>query len=351
MSKFRQFCQQDSSSSSTAASSTIGSNRTKSTVPTVPSHGGALKEEEEERPVPFYTDARDSCLTYSSTLPSEEELAAETAPQEQVMERRELFPTTAVPSNPSVFGSLFPSARRLFIRHDDSTLDGNMNLRVDTLVTHMDSYQTQLVTLFHLRMHDLHTRKFSFRRYCRDSGREVCHSSRNVAKVQESKRPPLRRSWSTVLANLRPGSSGHSSTASPQIRPDSRTKTDAEEEDDVPAANRVRRTSPNTMLLEFANYARVDLTRRGTRSSKRYEFEYWSTKYQWRRDSLKDADLRGVSYHLINLDTSKAVAHLVPEVMTPMELVEEEAKGGWIRPCSLWIDDESVYERMPDVAE
>lgn len=119
----------------------------------------------------------------------------------------------------------------------------------------------------------------------------------------------------------------------------------------MPAANRVRRTSPNTMLLEFANYARVDLTRRGTRSSKRYEFEYWSTKYQWRRDSLKDADLRGVSYHLINLDTSKAVAHLVPEVMTPMELVEEEAKGGWIRPCSLWIDDESVYERMPDVAE
>jgi hypothetical protein len=37
--------------------------------------------------------------------------------------------------------------------------------------------------------------------------------------------------------------------------------------------------------------------------------------------------------------------------MTPLEAVEEESKGGWVPPCSMWISDPSVYERMPDVAE
>ena len=51
------------------------------------------------------------------------------------------------------------------------------------------------------------------------------------------------------------------------------------------------------------------------------------------------------------MQTSKTVAHLVPDIMTPMEAIEEEDKGGWIPPSSLWISESSEYERMTDVAE
>lgn len=107
----------------------------------------------------------------------------------------------------------------------------------------------------------------------------------------------------------------------------------------------------DTILLEFSNYAHVELSRHGSSTSKRYEYEYWSTKYQWRRESRKEGDLHTISYHLINLRTGRTIAHLVPEILTPLEAVEEEAKGGWVPPCSLWISDAGVYGRMPDVAE
>lgn len=105
------------------------------------------------------------------------------------------------------------------------------------------------------------------------------------------------------------------------------------------------------MLLEFSNYAHVEVKRRGAGISKRYEYEYWSTKYQWRRECRKEGDLREVSYHLVNLQTSKTIAHIVPAILTPSEAVEEESKGGWIPPSSMWISDSSVYETMPDIAE
>jgi hypothetical protein len=107
----------------------------------------------------------------------------------------------------------------------------------------------------------------------------------------------------------------------------------------------------NTILLEFCNYAHVELSRIGVTPSKRYEFEYWSTKYQWRRESRREGDFQEVSYHLVNLESSRTVAYIVPEILTPMEMMEEEEKGGWVPKCSMWISDSSVYERMPDVAE
>jgi hypothetical protein len=58
-----------------------------------------------------------------------------------------------------------------------------------------------------------------------------------------------------------------------------------------------------------------------------------------------------VSYRLINTRTSKTIAHIVPEILTPVEAVEEESKGGWVPPSSMWISDSSVYERMHEVAE
>lgn len=53
----------------------------------------------------------------------------------------------------------------------------------------------------------------------------------------------------------------------------------------------------------------------------------------------------------MDMRSSKTIAHMVPDMLTPLEAVEEESKGGWVPPSSLWISDPAVYERMPDVAE
>jgi hypothetical protein len=257
-------------------------------------------------------------------------------------------------SNPSTFAELFPSPRRLLVRHDDATPDGNMNLRVDTLVPHKDGHQ-QAVILFHLRMQDLYTRKFSFRRYCRDSGREVCHSIKKVHHSTSVKVPVLRKSLSSVFSNLRPGSSG--GTSASLRRQDSGYKSGIDEdgifnESPIGGSEELKGTaSANSISLEFSNYAHVEVRRRRPTPAKRYEFEYWSTKYQWRRESRKDGDLRGVAFHLINMDTSKPVAHIVPDVLTPVEAVEEQSKGGWVPPSSLWISDPTIYEKMHDIAD
>ncbi|KAI5306963.1 hypothetical protein KEM56_006037, partial [Ascosphaera pollenicola] len=79
--------------------------------------------------------AGESMLTYTSTDESEfeDEDEDEEPPVEVASTRREPRPAKAVPTSPPSFGSLFPSTRRLNIQHDDSS-DGNMNLRVDTVV-------------------------------------------------------------------------------------------------------------------------------------------------------------------------------------------------------------------------
>lgn len=357
---------------SSCSTSSEASERSKSTAPTIYSDHRPTSKQKEKVPVEpeddgddeeveeygeeygdeeeFAIGPKDSASTYASTIPPDE--IAEEEPRYVVIDRRpEFFPTDPLPSNPLSFGDLFPSSRRLLIRHDDSTLDGNMNLRVDTLIPHRAGFQ-QDITLFHLRMYDLFSRKFSFRRYCRDSGREVCHTERKRASSPGLEKR-LTRSWSTALATLR---SGHG--ASPERkRRDSGSKSmnDAavvsrdEEFDEQDGHDREQMPFVDTTMMEFSNYAHVEV-KRGI--SKHYEFEYWSTKYQWRRQCRKEGNLRDlVSYYLVNMQTSKTVAHLVPDIMTPMETIEEEDKGGWVPPSSMWISDSSEYERMTDVAE
>lgn len=241
-----------------------------------------------------------------------------------------------------------------------------MNLRVDTPVHLRDGSQRDVI-LFHLRMYDLFSRKFSLRRYCRDSGREVCHSARREVVPAHERRPVLRSSWSNVFAGLRPGSagghcppngelkrqdsglgadSGHGHVAGEEV--DKRTTEKDELEKEGQGALPILGES---ILLEFSNYAHVELRRKGPGSTKKYEFEYWSTKYQWRREVRKEGDLHEVSYFLVDTRTSKTIAHLVPDTLAPLEVVEEESKGGWVPPSSLWISDPEVYKTMPDVAE
>lgn len=298
-----------------------------------------------------------SVETYASTIPSDEDLEyTEDLPPFEVPDHyHEDLPSTAFPSTPLEFAEYFPSSRRLCIRHDDSTLDGNMNLRVDTEVRGPERRMLDL-TMFHLRMHDLRKREFSLRRYCRDSGREVCHSSRKYTKPAVLSRPSLQRSMSSALSSIRNKSESKTATATSLKRHDSGYDSMSDDEDSKATAslssgNRSIPLPTNTTQLEFSNYARIDVKRRGAKSSKRYEFEYWGVKYTWKRVVVRMGSFKEISFHLVNNETSATVARIVPATMTTAEAQEEDAKGGWVPPCSMWIFDENILGGPTHVAE
>ena len=354
----------DSSSSSECSD---GSDHSRSTAPTFYSTRPSLKQNLTVHPTScssgswndsFYGSlkARSSVETYASTVASEEDLGEDCLIYEEPEHIYEPVSPAAVPSTPPEFADFFPSTRRMCIRHDD-TVDGNMNLRIDT-ERHLTTGKTVDLTLFHLRMHDLKNRDFSLRRYCRESGREVCHSSRKYTKPVSERRPGLHRSMSNALATLRSKSESKTATMTSFKRQDSGY--DSMDEDDheemfkTPSKD-IRGSSTilptNTTQLEFSNYAHLDLKRRGTKSSKRYEFDYWGTAYEWKRITTRNGQAKETSYHLYNTLTSEVIAHIVPTPLTPLESREEEEKGGWVPPCSMWISEEKILRGLTDVAE
>ena len=262
---------------------------------------------------------------------------------------------SALAASPKEFAKYFPSTQRLCIRHDDSTIDGNMNLRIDTQArTH--GGQSVDLTLFHLRMHDLKRREFSLRRYCRDSGREVCHSTRKYSKPSVMKRPGLQRSMSSALSSLRAKSDGKTATATSLKRHDSGYDSVHEDEiDEEVDASFLTISSnvtipTNTTRVEFSNYAHLELKRRGTKASKRYDFEYWGSKYTWKRISVASGNFKEISYHLQNTKTSASMAHIVPIPQSSSDLREENAKGGWVPPCAMMLEEPAVHGSS-DLAE
>ena len=299
------------------------------------------------------SDSQTSILTYASTEPEDD---FPPQPEYEVpTDRPRLYHSTAVPTTPSEFAELFPSSRKLWIAHDDSTSDGNMNLRVDTeaLTT---SGRKQTMILFHLKMQDLKDRKFQLRRYCRESGREVCSSKRKYAqKIDRTttvKRPHMHRSLSSALQGLgiksnakvpRSNDSGYGSM-------DNESKGTLEY--NISREDEKNNLEPtNTTHLEFSNYAQVGLHRRGTHSAKRYEFEYWGTAYQWQRSIVKDDGVKEVSYELVASEDTEVIAHITPEPLTQGEAREEDRQGGWIPPCTMEILDENIIKASPDIAE
>jgi hypothetical protein len=305
--------------------------------------------------------ARSSTSTYASTVPSVEDLYDEPEQydddQYAIPEyRQEIADSEIRATTPQDFAKFFPSQRRLYIRHDDTTEDGNMNLRVDTEA--MEGRHKAHVQLFHLRMHDLKARQFSLRRYARDSGREICHSTRRY-KQPAAQRPGIQRSMTNALASLRKAdmkriNSGSSVKHAPK-RSDSGYGSNSDDEADDVASFMSSESNPslpiptNTTKLEFSNYAQVDVKRRGGKSHKRYQFEYWGSTYAWKRVVNKDHHGKSISYHLIKDDSGPAIAHIVPELRSPSEVRAELAAGGWVPPCSMWISDEKALS--PDVAE
>ncbi len=309
------------------------------------------------------TSSKTSIDTYASTVDSFENAPAEPEPEYELAPyTSETFPVDAVPATPSDFAQLFPSSRTISIRHDDATVDGNMNLRLDTRAR-TRSGKTENLTLFHLRMHDLKERQFSLRRYCRDSGREVCHSSRRYSKPAPE-RPGLQRSFSSAFATFRSKAEAKSrASAAGLARHDSGYASvcgggggggDADSEPSTPGkAHRGPAAPPptNAITLEFANYAHIDVKRCGARAGKRYEFEFWGTKYAWKRVVKREGVVESVSYHLVAGDADTPIAFVVPEDLSPAQAREEVAKGGWVPPCCMWIEDRATIESKTDISE
>ena len=212
------------------------------------------------------------------------------------------------------FAQLFPSTHRLAIRHDDMTLDGNMNLRVETAAT------SPAVQLFHLRMHDLPDRDFSLRRYSRDSGRQVCSTKRAYAPTARNLPGEKRHS----LFRRRRMSHGDGATVS--------------------AAAPTFLAPTTNMNLDFMNYARVQVFKKRDSCA----FAWWGHRYEWRR--VVDKDLGTVAFHLVR-DEAHPVAHIVQEARSPSEVQAEQLAGGWVPPCSMWISEPEVLAALTDVAE
>ncbi|KAH0164673.1 hypothetical protein KCU67_g5037, partial [Aureobasidium melanogenum] len=309
-------------------------------------------------------DPRSSTETYASTVPSEvdgddDEQSLSDGPRP--LPRPDIYQSRAVPSTPSDFAELFPSERLLSIRHDDSTPDGNMNLRIDTVYEN-SRYSPIDVTLFHLRMHDLKSRQFSLRRYCRESGREVCHSSRKCQKSAAERRMGIQRSLSNAFASLRTIAEHKASGPSAGLkRSDSgyeslQSHKSIEPNQQVVApisfSNRGHVPVPTkTIKLEFSNYAQVDVKRRGAKSSKRYEFEYWGVHYVWKRITDRIGSSKEVSFCLFRNNEDCPLARIQPTLLSGVQQREELSKGGWIPPCTMGITDAEIIENHNEISD
>jgi len=288
-----------------------------------------------------------SINTYASTQASVEDLPSlslDNFPRE----RQQCFDPDAVPTTPADFAELFPSSRRIMIQHDDSTPDGNMNLRVDTDIT-TKSGRRKKMTLFHLRMQDLAERKFSLRRYWRNSGREVANSKRKyVAPLPHGVKPPrpgMRRS-STAPEFLRP---------EPR-RQDSGYESDEDEDDFMEKlrhfhiANDIKPTiRTDSIRLEFSNYAQVVVEPVCHGERKQYNFEYWGEHYTWKKRSLRDGNEIVNSFELINLDTHQKVSSIVPDALSPEETEFEATQGAWVPACSMRLLQREISDHLGDV--
>ena len=305
-----------------------------------------------------YLEPKTSVDTYGSTNSSVEDRGDDLPPFEvpEVSDYpSETLSSSILTSSPEEFAKYFPSTQTLSIRHDDSTMDGNMNLRIDTEARTLDGRTIDL-QLFHLRMHDLKRREFSLRRYSRDSGREICHSSRKYTKPSVIRRPGLQRSMSSAFTSLRSKSESKTATAMSLNRHDSGYGSlhgDDAEEDVTSQSLGPSNSIPiptNTTQLEFSNYAHLEIKRRGASASKGYEMEYWGTRYAWKRAMVRSGHCEEVSYHLVDTKTSASLAHIVQVSLSESKRREETAKGGWVPPCQMTLEH-SLLERSTDLAE
>ncbi|PKS08849.1 hypothetical protein jhhlp_003459 [Lomentospora prolificans] len=307
----------------------------------------------EDSPSSAYYD-RSSTDTFDSSLDSDDNESQDSNEDHHripplPLYRKAVTGPTVQPSNYRIFPELFPSLDKMYIRHDEYTSDGNMNLRVDTQLPHRPHRHVQL---FHLRMYDLDDRVFSLRRYCRESGREVCRTKREyTAAASDGGRQALQRSVSSVFRSLgaRPQFRRMSSSSTlfsfkngpVGKRPDSGLSMRSEILDSPDEPEQKSKSVPtNAIKLMFTNYATIEVVRKGGGPApKRYDFSWWGRKYSWKR--IYNANLGTTSFHLIRDSQPEAfLANVVAEARSPNELTSDEMDGGWMPPCTMWFSQE-----------
>ncbi|RDA88698.1 hypothetical protein CP532_4102 [Ophiocordyceps camponoti-leonardi (nom. inval.)] len=246
--------------------------------------------------------------------------------------------TTHRSTDPYTFGLLFPSLERLSIRHDDASVDGHLNLRVD--ISTVAAGRPMTLQLFHLKMHHLGSRHFSLRRYGRDSGRDVCVCKRLYKNSGNGHTKPSSSSSSPLSAVLRSVKQGfRSSSPSPSSSSESSSSsssTSSSSSDSFPPPK-----PTDTIKLEFSNYARIAVRRRSR--NKRYEFNWWGNAYAWKRTVDHDGDKNFVSLHLLRQGQRQPLAYIVSESRAPVTSKDSGA-ASWVPPCSLWIVDRSAVD-------
>ena len=300
---------------------------------------------------PSFRDSGASFASYPSSVDSQDDLNDEAGEYQVAPAELEVYHSDAIPSTPQDFAELFPSKRELFIAHDDATIDGNMNLRVDTIVAN-DRGEEKKIILYHLKMVDLKTRKCSLRRYCRDSGREICHSAIRSQAPETKNKFSFARSISSALS-FRSKTDVKSLHAAGLRRQDSGYDSINSADDETSRPYVVAQSAPavvtdNVVSLEFSNYAHLDVRRQGFGSEKRYDFEYWGVSYSWQKTQSRQG---GVSYKLVRHKDHALVAHIATMPLTDAEAQEEIEQGGWVPPCSMQIDDQHVIDASGDVSD
>ena len=319
-------------------------------------------EQHHSPPPPYYFEdrvpqesPRSSVQSFTSTIADEEDVDDQPPELDAAIASERIAETSnVIAATPSDFSQLFPSCRTLLIHHDDSTDDGNMNLRVDTEVSIDGRFWD--MTLFHLRLQDLRNREFSLRRYCRDSGREVCHSSRKQQKPATDKRPGFSQSLSNALTSMRSPSSQRTPTLSRNDSGYSSVKSAGSVDDQWAASSgqTVKSQEPaltDNIRLEFSNYAQAGIKRVGTKGNKRYEFEYWNVHYSWRRVVRRDSGIKKISYSLTKQGSDAKLAHITPVDLDADEAEIEQDKGGWIPPCRMRIMDKGILKAQKDLSD
>lgn len=259
--------------------------------------------------------------TYVETLDSLEEKHEHYEP-DYFQQEHQLF-NDSTPSDPTQFARLFPSRRTFIIKHDDSVADGHMNLRMDT-VYDRPGRRSKKLTLFYLRMYELETRHFAIRRYGRDCGREVANTSRKFTKPAAA-RPGLPRTVSKAFQSFR----GKQDMAMGIKRQDSGLSSDDEDEN----VNHDGPQATNTCTLDFSNYARIELNRKGQKASKKYDFEYWGKAYTWKRQVRRDGLTDTTTLTMFDSNSTPIAT------ITPLECdsvsIDDRARGRFVPASEL----------------
>ena len=205
-----------------------------------------------------------------------------------------------------------------------------------------------------------------------ESGREACHYILKQIKPRQPEptsglhrtidgkiKDIWRRASSGSVSFRRRSTSTRGSVASSRGSTSSRHNSissragydDSDNEDLIQKESTVNVSfASNTMRMEFSNYAKVDIKRRGSTSSKRYDFEYWDSMYSWKR-VVEKGDRTKDSYHLLKDNGTTAIAHIVGNMLTRSEVLKEKQEGYWVQPCSLWISDQRAVNSLTELAE